>query len=195
VKSYALSIPLLLSVETFSRGTFIIELPEFIGINADSPTSFLTIEGEESASLSNDKRTFSKVHDKLNTNSAFSGLKLLAGASSFKTVLQHVSSTYFFSGLDEYADFGQLYSRGAGLILRSGSPESPNGVINFMTGITGTGGSLERMRLDQNGNVGIGTKSPKDPLVIASNEIPYSELSIGCTKGYIYLLVLINKWV
>lgn len=168
-----------LSSKVFSQGSFINSTPGFIGINTDSPTSFLTVEGNESASISNDKRTFLKIHNKSNSTSSFSGIELLSGSPSYKTALQHVSSTYLFPGLDEYADFGQLYSRGAGLILRSGSPESPNGVIKFMTGITGAGGSLERMRLDQNGNLGIGTKSPKDPLVIASNEIPYSELSIG----------------
>jgi hypothetical protein len=179
---YACSILLLLSVETFSQGTFISERPGFIGINTDSPASFLTIEGEESTSLSNDKRTFLKIHNKSNTNSTFSILELLAGISCLKTVLQHVSPTYLFPGLDEYADFGQLHSHGAGLVLRSGSAEFPNGIIKFMTGVTGPGGSLERMRLDANGNVGIGTKMPKDPLVVASSEISYSELSIGMSR-------------
>ncbi|MDP5139776.1 MAG: hypothetical protein NWP83_04815, partial [Spirosomaceae bacterium] len=83
----------------------------------------------------------------------------------------HHSPTYLFPGLDEYADFGQLYSRGPGLILRSGSAEFPSGVIKFMTGITGAGGSLERMRIDMNGNVGIGTKTPKTKIHVSQGDV------------------------
>lgn len=167
------------SLNAVSQGSFVSEKPGFIGINTNTPTSFLTVEGSESASISGDFRTFLKIHNKSNSSSSFTGLEIMSGSPSYKTVLQHVASTYLFPGLDEYADFGQLYSRGAGLILRSGSAEFPSGVIKFMTGITGAGGSLERMRIDMNGNVGIGTKTPKDPLVVASSEIPYSEISIG----------------
>jgi hypothetical protein len=155
----------------------------FISLNISSPPSFLTIEGDERAIVSNnDPRFFLRINNKSNHSSSVVVMEMTSGTNSRRTLLGHHSPTYLFPGLDEYADFGQLHSRGAGLILRPRSAGFPNGIIKFMTGITRPGGSLERMRLDANGNVGIGTKMPKDPLVVASSEISYSELSIGMSR-------------
>lgn len=157
---------------------FITTNPGYIGINTNSPVSFLTVENNDPDGTAGDLRTLFSIHNKSNFFNSFAGLEIMAGVPSSKTVLQHVSSTYNIPGFLEYADFGQLYSRGSGLILRSGSNENPYGIIKLMTG-NNSGGSIERMRIDWRGNVGIGTQTPQQPLTVSSNAIPYSELSIG----------------
>ncbi len=163
----------------FSQSRFVNAGNGFIGINTNFPASFLTVEGNEQATNYTDYRTFLRIHNKSNSNSSFGGLEILSGEPSYKTVLQHVSSSYYFSGLDEYADFGQLYSRGAGLILRSGSPEMPGGVIKFLTGLTYAGGSIERMRMNEVGNIGIGVKFPKSKLHITNGDVFIDDTSKG----------------
>lgn len=157
-------------------------LPGFIGLNTSNPTSFLTIEGNEQATVSSpDPRFFLKLNNLSNHNSSVVVMEMTAGTNSGKTLLGHHSPTYSFPGITEFSDFGQLWSNGAGLILRSGSTEPPNGVIKFMTGITGPGGSLERMRLDANGNIDIGTKAPKAKLQVSEGDVYIDD----STKGII----------
>ncbi len=147
-------------------------LPRFIGLKTTNLTSFLTIEGDEKATVSSTvSRFFLGLNSKSNHSSSVVVMEMTSGTNSGRTLLAHHSPTYLFPGLDEYADFGQLYSRGAGLILRSGSAEFPSGVIKFMTGTTGASGSLERMRIDMNGNVGIGTKTLKTKIHVSQGDV------------------------
>lgn len=162
---------LLISITIFSQRQTT-TLPGYIGLNTTNPTSFLTIEGNEQATVSSpDTRFFLKLNNKSNHTSSVVVMELTSGTNSGKTLLGHHAPTYYFPGLDEYSDFGQLYSTGAGLILRSGSSTNPNGVIKFMTGITSPGGSTERMRIVSNGNVGIGTQAPKAKLQVTDGDV------------------------
>lgn len=173
---------LLLIISTAFGQRFTTSLPGFVGLNTSSTNNFLTIEGEEKASNFNpDLRYFLKLNNKSDHSSSVVVMEMTSGTNSGKTSLAHHSSTYYFPGLDEFADFGQLHSRGAGLILRSGSAENPYGVIKFMTGVTYPGGSIERMRVDATGNIGIGTQAPKSKLQIHSGDVYLDD----ATKGII----------
>lgn len=158
----------LIGVNSIFAQNFTTTRPGYIGINADNPSHFLTIEGNESFGSN---RTFFKLHNKSNGYASVSGMEIRAGEPSNSTMLHHHSATWTYPGLNEYTDFGQLYSRGAGLILRAGSSENPDGVIKFMTGNNYIGSSIERMRILGNGNVGIGTQSPSAKLQVTQGDV------------------------
>jgi hypothetical protein len=87
---------------------------------------------------------------------------LYAGNSNKFTVLNHNASSYSVSS--GYADFGILASTGPGLIMRA-----QVGVLRFESGMSGTS-HLERMRIANDGNIGMGTTAPKYKLHIEGNE-------------------------
>jgi hypothetical protein len=99
-------------------------------------------------------------------------MQLKTGTSNTTTYLSQASSIY---GTDyygnEYADYGQLWSTGTGLILRAGGNAINDGIIKFQTGYAIQGSSNERMRISGNGNVGIGTNNPKVKLQVTSGDI------------------------
>ncbi|MCP1385176.1 LamG domain-containing protein [Runella salmonicolor] len=118
-----------------------------------------------------DKRTFLQLRNNSLDPSSWVGISLSAGSNTNPTVLEHFAREYSNPSVPSpFAGFGQLYSRDNGLILRTGSPSSPNGVIKFMTGNLGDF-SLERMRIDANGNLGVGTQNPKSKLQITSGDV------------------------
>lgn len=74
----------------------------------------------------------------------------------------------------------KLYSKDNGLILRTGSSENPNGVIKFLTGnLPSENSSLERMRIDSNGNIGFGTPNPKSKVQVTDGDVYIDNPSRG----------------
>ncbi|MDZ7897011.1 MAG: hypothetical protein U5N85_03135 [Arcicella sp.] len=109
-------------------------------------------------------------------------MQLKTGNSNSVTLLTQASSIY---GTDyygnEYADYGQLWSTGTGLILRAGGQVSNDGIIKFQTGYASQGSSNERMRISGNGNVGIGTNNPVSKLQVTNGDVYIDD----ATKGII----------
>jgi hypothetical protein len=67
-------------------------------------------------------------------------------------------------GLNDLADFGIITTNGRGFAI------APNqGQIRFYTNRNSDGSYSEKMRIDENGNVGIGTSSPTRKLQIETN--------------------------
>lgn len=120
-----------------------------------------------------DKRTFLQLRNNALDPSSLVGISLSAGSNINSTVLEHVAREYSYPLLpNPFAGFGQLYSKDNGLILRAGGPSSPNGIIKFMTGnLDSDNFSLERMRIDAKGNLGIGTQEPKSKLQVTSGDV------------------------
>jgi Concanavalin A-like lectin/glucanases superfamily len=137
---------------------------------------YISMEGNSYTAKSiptSDKRTFLQLRNNALDPSSLVGISLSAGSNTNPTVLEHVAREYTYPLTPSpFAGFGQLYSRDNGLILRTGSPSSPNGVIKFMTGNLDPGNfSLERMRIDANGNLGIGTQNPKSKVQVTSGDV------------------------
>jgi hypothetical protein len=90
---------------------------------------------------------------------------------------------------------GQVWSSGKGLILRA-SPASASqdylGSIRFYTGwnTASTFASNERMRVEANGNVGIGTTAPKAKLEVTNGDVYVND----ATKGIILKSPNGNCW-
>ena len=88
----------------------------------------------------------------------------------------------FFPGFDTETVKASIYA-GVSSILES---RTDNGFLAFMTADTGT--LYERMRIEKNGNVGIGTSSPTFLLSLnkAGNNGLFISNTSGNTAGYLY---------
>jgi hypothetical protein len=141
----------------------------FVGIGTTAPQNKLHIEGEESGEGAVDGRVFFKLKNTSTGYASNVAQMLQAGNSGTFTIMNHHSSTYTVSANAD--DMGQVWSSGKGLILRA-SPATPSqdyqGSIRFYTGwnSSSTFASNERMRVEANGNVGIGTTTPDARLVV-----------------------------
>ena len=147
-----------------------LSLSDYIGIGTNNPLYKLSLQGMEETG-SPDRRTFLSLNNMTQSTASLVSLQLKTGISGTTTLLTQASSIY---GTDyygnEYADFGQLWSTGPGLILRAGST-ALNGVIKFQTGTAPLGSSNERMRITGTGNIGIGTNDPKAKLQITNGDV------------------------
>lgn len=134
-----------------------------VGIGTNNPSQALSIVGNDDDGPG---RIYTSIWNQSLSNRSVAILSLSAGDNINQTSLAHLSETYDFNNND-FNDFGQLDSRGAGLILTAGSS---NGVIRFMTNHAPlTNAPLERMRISSTGNVGIGTRNPQNKLSITNS--------------------------
>jgi hypothetical protein len=145
---------------------------------------YISMEGNSYTAKStptNDKRTFLQLRNNAVDPSSSVNISLSAGSNTNSTVLEHVARENTFpSTPSPFAGFGQLYSKDNGLILRTGSSANPNGVIKFLTGnLSPENYSLERMRIDANGNVGIGTTAPKSKVQVTDGDVYIDNPSRG----------------
>jgi len=139
-----------------------------VGIGVSNPSNKFEISGLED--FADDNRTFIKLINNSQSQNSLVSMRLFSGVNGSFTSLTHLSETYIATS--GQADFGQLRSTGAGLILRATS-----GIIKFETGINGV--SEVQMKIDSAGNIGIGTMSPKAKLEIADGDIFISDIEKG----------------
>jgi hypothetical protein len=163
-----------------------------LGIGTQTPTNRLHIEGDEDG-FGSSERVFLKLKNNSTSTAANVGQMLQSGTKGTFTVMSHHSSTYTVS--ENSDDMGQVWSSGKGLILRA-SPASASqdylGSIRFYTGwnTASTFASNERMRVEANGNVGIGTTAPKAKLEVTNGDVYVND----ATKGIILKSPNGNCW-
>jgi hypothetical protein len=138
-----------------------------VGIGLSNPNYKLAINDNTEEENS---RTFVKLSNESLSSFSTVNLRLFAGNNGSFTSLSHASETYTAS--PNQADFGQLWTSGAGLLLRANG-----GIIRLET--SPTGASIERIRIDKEGDVGIGTDDPKTRLQVADGDIYISDISKG----------------
>jgi hypothetical protein len=144
----------------------------FVGIGTEDPRQKLTIQGEDNDGTDIDYLMLNNV-SKGNRSGVL--MALSAGDELSQTTIGHHAETYDFDGT-KFTDFGQVNSSGAGLILRASGNE---GIIKFMTGHDEIGTSSERMRLTQEGHLGIGTEFPVAKVQVADGDIYIEDIQHG----------------
>ncbi|WP_428659415.1 hypothetical protein [Runella sp.] len=155
-----------------------------LGQSSEGINNFLLMKGNNGLTASSptgDPRTYLKLRNEATIPSSLVSIELSSGSggASTSTFLSHHAKEYDYAN-GAFAGFGQIYSRDNGLILRSGSAQNPFGVIKFMTGNDLYGNfSLERMRIDAYGNVGIGVRNPKSKLQVTDGDVYVDNPSRG----------------
>ncbi|HJW27894.1 MAG TPA: hypothetical protein VJ508_01460, partial [Saprospiraceae bacterium] len=114
-----------------------------------------------------DGRFMVKLKNPSTSNRSFAGIALESGVQGTQTSLSHIAESYDFEGT-KLSGFGQLTNNGAGIIIRA---DSPTAVIKFLAGYQDAASAPERMRITNNGNVGIGTEDPKSKLQIQDGDV------------------------
>ncbi len=165
---------LLISISVFSYGQWQINGSNIyynqgnVGIGLSDPIYRFEIEGIED--YATESRTFIRLFNKSVSHNSGVSMKLYAGESGSFTSLSHMSDTYTAS--PNHADFGQLFTTGAGLMFKARS-----GIIKFETSSDIV--THERMRINKDGLIGIGTTEPKAKLQIAEGDIYISDITKG----------------
>jgi hypothetical protein len=141
------------------------------GIGTPSPNYLVSIQGRGEGTGAIDDRILLHINNTA-TNSASSARTIwTAGGSADGTTITHHSPTY--SIVNGYANYGQVSSSGAGLIL-----QAHNGIVRFETGLV-NGAPAERMRVANDGNVGIGTTAPKAKLEVKDGDVYVNDPTKG----------------
>ena len=154
-----------------------------VGIGTNTPNTKLHIEANEDG-FGNSERVFLRLKNNSTSSASVVSQTLQSGAKETFTNISHHSSSYTVS--ENLDDMGQIWSSGKGLVLRA-SPASAGldyqGSIRFYTGwnSNGTFASNERMRIEANGNIGIGTTTPKAKLEVTNGDVYVND----ATKGII----------
>lgn len=139
-----------------------------VGIGTNFPNEKLTIAGLTNGTAG---RTFLKLKNNSSDTHSAVIFKLEAGNNSYFTGIYHHSDSY--SASQGYNGVGVLWNHGNGLNLRA----SGAGKIRFETDISTS--TIERMIIDSNGNIGIGTSVPESKLQITAGDVYIESINSG----------------
>ncbi len=101
----------------------------------------------------------------------------MPGPGETGTALGHVSTTYSANESPEVLQALAFWLHQKGMIINATKPDLSAGIIKFFNGQTPGTKFIETMRINEKGNVGIGTQDPSRKLHIESY-IPNGEIGI-----------------
>ncbi len=147
----------------------------YVGIGTNEPISPLNIVSTSSA---NQGRYILQLHNNSTDSYSATGISITSGSTEGRTLLTHFAPSYNAYG---FSDFSALQGFGAGVVLTAAAPD---GVIRFLTNQ-----HTEKMRINSNGNVGIGTTDPTSKFqVVGLPEYADNAVALagGLTVGAFY---------
>ncbi len=153
-----------------------------IGIGTDQPQNALSIVGDEDEWPG---RIMLSIKNTSEGPKSLAYLKIYSGPGETGTALGHVSTTYTANeSPEDVAGFGILASSENGMIINATKPDLSPGIIKFFNGQTSGTKFIETMRINSNGNVGIGTPTPIGKLNIVGNVDAGEERAFIRLKNY-----------
>jgi hypothetical protein len=144
-----------------------------LGIGLSTPGYLLDINADVGA-FEEHPRQFIHLHNTSNSSSSNVAIGLRSGTDYNESYGSFGVCALSYVGNPSLSGLTYMYSPSNGIALRAVGDE---GLIKFNTG--GNGDEYERMRIDNVGNVGIGTINPKAKLQVANGDIFISEISKG----------------
>jgi hypothetical protein len=153
-----------------------------IGIGTDQPQNALSI-------VANEEEWPGRIMLSLKNTStgpkSLAYMKIYSGPGETGTALGHISNTYRANeSPEDVAGYGILASSENGMIISATKPDLSPGVIKFFNGQTSGTKFIETMRINYNGNVGIGTSNPMGKLNIVGNIDAGEERAFIRLKNY-----------
>ncbi len=143
-----------------------------VGMGTTAPKGWLSVEAKGDGLSSVEDRILFSINNTSSSNASIAAAHFTAGGTSTITALAHLSPTY--SVVPGYADYGQLVSTGPGLTI-----QARTGVLRFETGVRSDGGVIERLRISNDGNIGIGTTLPKSKVQVTGGDVYISDITKG----------------
>ncbi len=135
-----------------------------VGIGTTMPASMLDVQGDIG---SGNSRNLLRLKNNNEGAMSYTGMVLKTGNSYGHSVIQDYSMNYTASTYYDFAGFLNVSNNNRGVMLHANSTD---GVIKFYTGHDDLmGAGIERLRIDSEGNVGIGTANPSTKLYIESD--------------------------
>ena len=165
-----------------------------LGVGTSNPISKLSIETNSDGIFSSgpDGRIVVDIKNTSTSYAAQTIMQLSGGSSNNFTRFSYTPSNYTVT---PDSDSGQMWASGTGGLILRASPKNNTdpdlGGIRFLTGwFPNSTGSLERMKIESNGNVGIGTSTPKAKVEVANGDVYLTDP----TKGIILKSPNGNCW-
>lgn len=136
-----------------------------LSIGDINPPVLLNVQGSFASGI---ERNLLRLNNTYDGSSAYTGIMLTNGNNSSASVIQNYSLNYSASPAYDFAGFLNISNNGKGVMIHANSAD---GIVKFYTGYDeNAGAGIERLRIDQNGHVGIGTPEPQNALSIVGNE-------------------------
>ena len=130
----------------------------YVGIGTETPTFFFDIRGNESSGSAN-PRQFIYLENTNNSNSSNVALAMASGTSSNQGNASFGVTALSYTLIDGIDGYAYVLNSDNGVVLRA---TNSNGNIKMFTG--GDGDANEHMRIESDGDVGIGTDNPSTKL-------------------------------
>jgi len=123
-------------------------------------------------------RTLLNIENQNTSSRSSAALEVKSGSTERYTVLRMHGDDYSYSW---WAKHGQLKTTGDGIIIEATKPNKSGGDIIFVNGSTGGNANIKtvNMKINGEGNVGIGTENPSEKLQIKSGDIYLEDINSG----------------
>jgi hypothetical protein len=149
-----------------------------VGIGTAAPSAWLNV----SKNASGTDRVLLRLENTSNGNDALTTNYVIAGTGTNANTMELISTAQsYFPNVAPGPGVGMLRS-GKLALVAWGSTAYPTSYISFYTGGTfpdNTADNLERVRIDQNGLVGIGVMAPRTKLHVSSGDVYIDNFNNG----------------
>jgi len=158
---------------------YLLALLALLSFTCLSQDNFISIEANVDQFGPNFDRVFIKAENENNGTHSVSSIDVLSGTDENSSKGAFATFAHSYTAIPKLGGFtllsnGRPDGIGKGLTLMA---RSKGGIIKFLT--SGNQPENERMRITENGNIGIGTSEPKERLQVSDGDIYLEDIASG----------------